>query len=148
MRQPPLDFDHARTVRADQPRLPALHRLLHADHVAHGNALGNGDAEVQAGIDALEDGIAGERGRDEHGAGGGAGLFRGLGHSVEDGHLLSAVLEALAALAGRDAGDDLRAVIDGELRVPRAEAAGDALDEDLGVGLNEDGHGKSVVSKR
>ena len=29
-----------------------------------------------------------------------------------------------------------------ELRVPRAETAGDALDENIGVGLNEDGHAK------
>ena len=27
-----------------------------------------------------------------------------------------------------------------ELRVPRAEAAGDALDENFGVGFNENGH--------
>ena len=32
-----------------------------------------------------------------------------------------------------------------ELRVPRAEAAGDALDEDFGVGFDEDGHEKFTI---
>ena len=85
---------------------------------------------------------AAKGGRNKHGGGGRAGLFHGFGDGVEDGHFLAAVLEELAALAGRDAGDDLRAVINGELRVPRAEAAGDALDENLGVGFDENGHGK------
>jgi hypothetical protein len=51
------------------------------------------------------------------------------------------MLKDLAAFAGRDAGDNLCAVINRELRVFRAKAAGDALDENLGVGLNENGHG-------
>jgi hypothetical protein len=50
------------------------------------------------------------------------------------------VLKKLAAFAGRDAGDDLRAVINRELRVFRAEAASDALDENFGIGFDEDGH--------
>ena len=37
-----------------------------------------------------------------------AGLFRGLGYGVEDRHL---ALKKLAAFAGRDAGDNLRAVV-------------------------------------
>jgi hypothetical protein len=57
-----------------------------------------------------------------------------------------AVLEELAALAGRDAGDDLGAVVEGELGVAAAELAGDALDEDLGLFGNDDGHGREVVS--
>ena len=47
---------------------------------------------------------------------------------------------SLAALAGGDAGDDLRAVGEAELGVPRAEAAGDALDQDPGLGSDQDGH--------
>jgi hypothetical protein len=56
------------------------------------------------------------------------------------------VLEELAALAGRDAGDDLRAVIERELGVASAEVTGDALDEDLRGGSDENGHGEEVVS--
>src|SRR5208283_1892221 len=52
------------------------------------------------------------------------------------------VLKELAAFTGGDAGDNLRAVINRELRVFRAKAAGDALNEDFGVGFNENGHGK------
>jgi hypothetical protein len=32
------------------------------------------------------------------------------------------------------------------LGMPRAEAAGDALDENFGVGFNEDGHVKIAIS--
>ncbi len=70
-----------------------------------------------------------------------ATLYR-LGDGVKDGNFLSTVLEDLSTFSGRDAGDDLRAVIDGELGMPRAEAAGDALNENFGVGFNEDGHVK------
>ena len=61
--------------------------------------------------------------------------FDGLGDGVEDGDLFAAVFKDLAAFAGGDAGDDLGAVVKGKLRVLRAEAAGDALDQDFGVGL-------------
>ena len=50
------------------------------------------------------------------------------------------MLEELAAFAGRDAGDDIGTVINRELRMFGAKAAGDALDEDLGIGFNENGH--------
>jgi hypothetical protein len=50
------------------------------------------------------------------------------------------VLEELAALAGSDSGDDLRAIIQGELGVFGAEAAGDALNDDFSVLFYEDGH--------
>ena len=97
--------------------------------------------QFQSGIRAFENGVGGKRRRHKNRAGGRAGLFHGFGDGVENGNFLAAVLEKLAALAGRDAGDDLRAVINRELRVFRAEAAGDALDENLGVGFDENGHG-------
>ena len=80
--------------------------------------------------------IGGEGWGNEHRAGGRAGLFHGFGHGVEDGNLLAAMFKELSAFAGCDAGDDLRAVINRELRVLRAEAAGDALDENFGVGFD------------
>ena len=60
------------------------------------------------------------------------------------GHLVGAVLEELAALAGRDAGDDLGAVVERERGVAGAEVAGDALDENLGFGSDENGHGERL----
>src|ERR1017187_133866 len=52
------------------------------------------------------------------------------------------MLEELAAFAGGDARDDLRAVVEREAGMAGAEVAGDALDEDLGFGRDEDGHGR------
>ena len=43
------------------------------------------------------------------------------------------MLEELAAFAGRDAGDDLRSVVEGQFGVARTEFTGDALDEKLGL---------------
>ena len=65
----------------------------------------------KSGIHAFQDGIGGKGRRHEDGGGGRAGLLHGLGHGVEDRNFFAAMLEALPALAGRDAGDDLRAVI-------------------------------------
>ena len=48
--------------------------------------------------------------------------------------------EVLAAFAGRDPGDDVRAVIEGEFGVAAAEVTGDALDENLGFGCDENAH--------
>ena len=69
-----------------------------------------------------------------------AGLFHRLGHRVENGHAFAGVLEHLPAFAGRDAGHDLGAVVQRELRVPGAEAARDALDQNFSVRFDENGH--------
>ena len=71
------------------------------------------------------------------GGGGGAGFFDGLGDGIEDRNF---VFEFLAAFAGGDAGNDLRAVCEAELGVFRAKAAGDPLNEKLGLGCDENGH--------
>jgi len=43
-------------------------------------------------------------------------------------------VQKIVRLCRRDAGHDMCAVINGELRVLGAKAAGDALDENLGMG--------------
>ena len=58
---------------------------------------------------------------------------------------LCCVFEELAALAGRDAGDDLRAVVERSWAWRAPKRAGDALDENLGFGSDENGHGESEV---
>jgi hypothetical protein len=68
-------------------------------------------------------------------------------HGVKDRHLLAAVLENLAAFARRDTGDELRAVVDGGLRVTGAEVSGDALNENAGVSFNENGHAASFTRR-
>ena len=72
--------------------------------------------------------------------GGGTKIAETVANGVKYGDFFAGVLEDLAPLARRDAGDDLRAVIEGKLGVPGAKTAGDALDENFGVGFNEDGH--------
>jgi hypothetical protein len=113
--------------------LVAAHGLLHLHHVIDRNAFGDGDDQVQPGVHAFENGVRGEGRGHKDGGDGGAGLAGGLGDGVEDGDLVAGVFEELAAFAGRDAGDDLRAVVKRELRVLRAKAAGDALDENFGL---------------
>ena len=58
---------------------------------------------------------------------------------------MRAVFKNLPALARRDAGDELRTVVERQPRVARAEVAGDALDEDAGLWSDEDGHGKNCA---
>src|SRR5690606_2547827 len=124
--------DDAGAVGTDQAGLAAGHRAFHADHVTHRNAFGDRDHEIEAGVDALENGITGEGRRHEHRRRLGAGLLHGFGDGVEYRHLLAAVLKELAAFSGGDPGDDLRTVVDRQLRVPRAKGAGDALNDDAG----------------
>ena len=57
----------------------------------------------------------------------------GVAHGVEDGH----AFRRLAAAAGRDAGDDLRPVLDAATRLEAALAARDALDEHAGVRIDQ-----------
>ena len=96
-------------------------RRLDAHHVEHRNALGDADDELDTGVRRFENGVRGERRRHENHADVGAGLCHGLAHGVEHRH--AEVL--LAAATGRDAGNDLRAVVDALLRVKRALAAGE-----------------------
>ena len=137
--------DDAGAVRADKAGLAVLHGTLYLHHVTHWNSFRDGNHQFQPGAHPFEDGIRGECGRNKYCAGFGARLFHRLGHSVEDGNLLPAVVKGLAAFAGRDSGDDLRPVVDGKLGVTRAEAAGDALNDNLGVGFDENGHWNSAI---
>ncbi len=122
--------DDAGAVRTDEPRFAAFHLVLHADHVVDGDSLGDGDCEVESGVDGFEDCVCGERRGDEDGGDGCAGFAHGFIDGVEDGDAMGAVFEELAAFAGGDACDDGGAVIEGELGVARSEGTGDPLDED------------------
>ena len=61
-------------------------------------------------------------------------------HRVGDGVEHRPALVRRPALAGRDAADDVGAVRRGLLRVERAFAAGEALDDEAGVLVDEYGH--------
>jgi hypothetical protein len=84
------------------------------------------DDEIQARIDALQNGIGCKGRRHKNHGDGCASLRRCVSDGIEDRHLIR---EALTAFAWRHACRDLRAVVEAELRVACAEAAGDTLDE-------------------
>ncbi len=109
--------------------IAAGQRGPHLQHVQHRNALGDADDDLDAGIRRLEDRIGREGGRHVDHAGIGAGLAHRVVHGVE--HRPVEVL--LAALARRDAADQLGAVGDGLFGVEGALLAGEALADDLGV---------------
>ena len=97
-------------------------------------------------------GVLGERGGHEGDRDVGAGLLHGLGDDAEDGQLDVVALGVLvrhrgAGLAGVDTTDDLGAGLEHECGVLGAFAAGDALDDDLGVLVEEDGHLCSPLSR-
>jgi len=118
-------------------RLRALHGVLDERHVGDRDALGDGDDEVELGVDALVDRVGRERGRHvDHRHGGAGGLLR-LTHGVEHRH----AFDDLTALAGRHAGDELGAVGERVLAVEEAGFTGEALAEDLGIAVDENAHG-------
>src|SRR5581483_1197754 len=65
-----------------------------------------------------------------------AGPLDRLANGVED----RKPLDALAAAAGGDAADDVRAVLAHLSRVEQALASGDALDQDARVDIDQDAH--------
>ncbi len=130
--------DEAGAIGSDEAGFGVLQHLLDPDHVADGNAFGDADDEVESGIDAFKDGIGCEGGRDKDCGGGGSGGFDGLGDGIEDGDF---VIEELAAASRGDTGYDLGTVLDTEAGMTRAEASGDSLDQNFGLGGYENRHG-------
>src|SRR5690606_9086465 len=135
--------DDPGAVRADEPAVVVAEHLLDAHHVEHGHALGDADDELEAGIGRLEDRVRGERRRHVDHARRRLGLARRLADRIEDRQA-----EMLAAAAARrDAGDDLRAVLEALLRVECALPAGDALADDLRLLADEDAHAAPPASE-
>jgi hypothetical protein len=113
----------------------------HLGHVAARDALGDDHDQLDAVLDRLEDGVLGERGRDgDDGAvDRRAVVLDRLGDGVEHRHPVDLAAEP----AGRDAADDLRAgaVVEALARQVHGLAAGDALDDERRVFVDEDAHG-------
>ena len=137
--------DDPGTVGADEARRLALERALDLHHVVDGNALGDADDERDLRRGRLEDRVRREGRRDEDDAGVGARLLDGLLDSVEDRHL---VLEAGPALSGRDAGDEVGAVLEHLLGVEGPGAPGDALAEEARSLVDENAHDRSSAGHR
>ena len=94
-------------------------------------------SQPEAGVHAFQNRVSSEGRRNKNGGSRRAGFPDRFRDRIEDGNFL---FERLPALARRNAGDNLCAVIEAQLCVPRAKAAGDALDENLCFGFSEDGH--------
>src|SRR5206468_6232216 len=107
---PDLDFigcDDAGTIGTEQQSLLALHAIARANHVAHWNAFGDADDEVEVGIDGLVDRRGRERRRNVDNTHRRArGLFRFL-----DGRVDRNPLEILAGLFRIYAGDEAIAAV-------------------------------------
>src|SRR6267143_1680577 len=131
--------DHAGAVRPDEQRSPALHAVLGADHVAHRDAFGDADHQVQVRVDRLVDRRGGERGWNvDHGDRRAGGLFR-IFHRTVDRN----AIEILARLPGIDAGDiaiPAVGVVAPRPRVELAGLAGDALRHHPRVLVDQDAH--------
>ena len=89
------------------------------------------------GVDRLEDRVGGEGRRHVDRRRGGAGLARPPRATVSNTGRSRCLR---AAFAGRDAADHLGAVGDRLLGMERALGAGEALADDLGLGIDEDRH--------
>ena len=118
--------DDAGAVRADQPHAGlVVEEPLDAGHVEDGDALGDGDDDLDAGVGRLHDRVGRAGRRDEHHAGVRPRSCDRLGHGVED---REALLDR-ATLARRDAADDLRAVLAALVGVERAGLADPLADD-------------------
>ncbi len=137
--------DDARAVRAEQAgvREVAHERVVDLRLVLGGDALGDADDEPDAGGGRFEDGARRELRRHGDERRGGAGRGHRVGDRVEDRD----AVDVLTRLAGRDAADDLGAVVAVAQAVVLALPAGEALDDDLGVLVDEDCHDYFLTSR-
>ena len=90
-----------------------------------------------AGVDRFDDRVCGEGWRNEDHRGVGPGLGDGILDGVEDGDVF---VELLAALARRDAGDHVSAVLDAPAGVEAALPACNALHEEPRALVHQNTH--------
>jgi len=138
---------YAGAVRTEEAGFATGHGAFYADHVFDRDAFGDGDSEIETGIDTFKYGVSGERRRHEDRGNSRASGGRGFFDGVENGDFNIAMFEELTALAGSDSSDNGGTVIEGEAGVATAEGTGDALDYDLGGGSDENGHFILSVSR-
>src|SRR5882672_2125678 len=131
--------DQAGAIRPDEPSALPLHLVLGADHVAHRDALGDADHEVEVGLDRLVDRLSGERRRHVDHRDVGAGLLFGFPDGREDRDALVGFSGFLRVDAGDVAVPAVRVLL-AHLGVEHPGLAGDALGHHPGVLVDEDGH--------
>ena len=99
--------EHARAVRPDHRDPPRADVVVDAEHLVRREALGDADHGADAGVDGLVDGVGRKARGHEDQRRVRARLLDRVGDRVEDRD----ALDVLAALPGRDARDDLGAVV-------------------------------------
>ena len=129
--------EDARAVRADHRHALRPRKYVYARSMSCAGTCSVMQITVRdARVDRLVDRVGGEARRDEDQRRVRAGLVDGVGDGVEDGD----ALDVLAALARRDAGDEVRAVRAVAQAVEAALAAGQALDDEARVVVDDDRH--------
>jgi hypothetical protein len=138
--------DQAGAVGAQQQRLLAalgflgLHLVAHFQHVAHRDAFGDADRQVQVGFDGFPDRRGGARGRHvDHGHGGAGLLLGGFLHRGEDRDVEDLLAGLLRVHARHEAVLAVRVFL-ALLGVELAGLARDALGDDPGVLVDVDRH--------
>src|SRR4051794_24016349 len=135
--------EDAGAVGPDQARAAvALELGVDAQLVVRGDALGDGDDQLDPGVGGLEDRVGREARRHEDHRGVGLRLGDGVAEGVEH----RPALDVLAALARRDARDHVGPVALVVHRVERALAAGDARDDQARVVADQDAHACAASS--
>src|SRR3984893_5062550 len=135
--------DNAGAVRPEQQRLPALHAVTGANHVADRNALGDANHQIELRVDGFLDGARRKRRwyiDDAHRRAGGV-----LGFAYR--HVNRNALEVLARLFRIDPGDEALlsvGIIAAHARMELAGLAGDSLRDDLGILVDQNAHSGSL----
>ena len=118
--------------------------MFHLHHVVDWNAFRNANNQIKAGIDALEDRIRRKRrGHKDH-RHRRAGLLHGLVHGVKNRHIVG---KDLTAFARRYSGGNIGSIVKAELRVPRPEASGNALNKNSGFRGDKNCHSQKDCSR-
>ena len=128
--------EHTRAVRPDQRHALRADVGVDAQHLVRGDVLGDADDGRDPRVDGLVDRVGREAGGHEDHRGVGARLAHRVGDGVVDGD----AFDVLAALAGRDAGDEVGAVGAVAQAVEAPLGAGQARDDELRVVVDDDRH--------
>ncbi|ENN89595.1 hypothetical protein RHSP_59733 [Rhizobium freirei PRF 81] len=138
---------NARAVRPDQARLRLDQTILDLDHVGDRNAFRDADDERDFGFDRFEDRSRSACRRHVDDRSVGAGGVLALGNGLEDRQLFAVLAGPGFTTLGRvDTADHLRAVIGKSLfSVEGAGLAGQALNQNLGVFVDENRHARPLL---
>ena len=113
------------------------HLRFHSHHVHDRNSFGDANDELNAGVDCFENSIGRACCGNENNRDVAVRLLSRFPNRVEHRNF---AVEHLAALSGRNAGNNVRAVLHALARMKSTDAAGDPLHEESSIFIDEDGH--------